>query len=267
MFLNARSYNWPECLSSNSVCVCPKTCFDVALYTADMLLCCRKADAMKFLASVFFLLSGLYSLSGQTFSPLPGPVLEKEVAFGQANECYIFFDNPSGDSLQLRWRLISESKPPEWIIDLCDYGLCYTGIPPSGTMNPVFDTIQPYLKLIVQPGDTPGAAWLWFNVFEKDNPDNSLDVYFSLHTPGTSTTASPQNGSFRAFPNPASEVLFFENNTSASERLMLVNASGNKYWEQILAPGERQSIDIHTFPTGVYFWVYSGQTRPILIQR
>lgn len=222
---------------------------------------------MKFLASVFFLLSGLYSLSGQTFSPLPGPLLEKEVAFGQANECYIFFDNPSGDSLQLRWRLISESKPSAWIIDLCDYGLCYTGIPPSGTMNPVFDSIQPYLKLIVQPGDTPGAAWLWFNVFEKGNPDNALDVYFSLHTPGTSATASPQTESFKVYPNPASEVLFVENNTERAEKMVIVNAFGRKIWEQTTAAGEQKLINLHSFPEGLCFLVHSGKSHPVLIQR
>ena len=94
--------------------------------------------------------------------------------------------------------------PDGWDIDLCDYGLCYVGIPAGGTMNPVSGSTQAYLKLIVQPDTIAGAGWLWFQVYEVGNNSNFVDVYFSLHTPGTSGTASPgQSAGLRIFPNPA----------------------------------------------------------------
>ncbi len=160
---------------------------------------------MKIPALSFLLLLWANTIFAQSFQPLPAPLLEKEVAFEQANECYIFFDNPSGDTLQLRWRRFDVSAPEDWVIDLCDYGLCYAGIPANGTMNPVYDTIQPYLKLIVQPGTTAGAAWLHFRVFEKDHESNYVDVFFSLHTPGTTSANEPEKLNFSVFPNPASD--------------------------------------------------------------
>ena len=222
---------------------------------------------MKFFALAFALLCWGNTLSGQTFFPVPGPVLEKELAYGQANECYIFFDNPSGDTLQLRWRIFSESKPAEWTIDLCDYGLCYTGIPPNGTMNPVYDTIQPYLKLIVQPDSTPGSAWLWFRVFEKDNPDNFMEVYFSLFTPGTTATREPEKLNFDVFPNPASDLLVVENKSSQTEWATLMNTTGIKIWERPVAPGEQNTIDVRPHPGGTYFLINARQIQQILIQR
>lgn len=226
-----------------------------------------KTAIMKIPAPAFFLLFWVNTVFGQTFFPVPDPVLEKEVAFEQANECYIFFDNPSGDTLQLRWRIFSESVPSEWTIDLCDYGLCYVGIPPNGTMSPVFDTIQPYLKLIVQPGTTPGSAWLWFRVFEKDNEDNFSDVYFSLFTPGVIGVEEPAVSKLEVFPNPAFDVLFIENNGTKHGWPTLINAAGQQLYKLAIPAGEQAMIDVSTWPDGVYYMMTGRQTQQILIQK
>lgn len=203
----------------------------------------------------------------QTFQPVPAPLLEKEVAFEQANECYIFFNNPSGDTLQLRWRIISISKPENWVIDLCDYGLCYAGIPPNGTMNPVYDTIQPYLKLIVQPDTSAGSAWLSFRVFEKDNESNYVDVYFSLFTSGFTSASEPEKLSFSIFPNPASDVLFIENKSIMGEVTEILNSSGKRMWVRAIMPGEQKMIEVNTWPDGMYYLVHKQQIQKILIQK
>ncbi len=222
---------------------------------------------MKFLAPLSALLLWGMTAFGQTFFPIPGPVLEKEVVFEQANECYIFFDNPSGDTLQLRWRIISESKPTEWTVDLCDYGLCYAGIPPNGTMNPVYDTIQPYLKLIVQPGATPGSAWYWFRVFEKDNEENYTDVYFSLYTPGTTGAEEPAVSKIEIFPNPAFDILFIENDGAKHGWPTLLNAAGQQIYKLAVPPGEQAMVDVSTWPAGMYYLMNGRKVQQILIQR
>lgn len=222
---------------------------------------------MKFPAAIVLSFC-LTTAVAQTFFSLPDAVLEKEVAFEQANECYIFFDNPSGDSLQLRWRIFSESVPQDWKIDLCDYGLCYVGIPSNGTMNPVYDTIQPYLKLIVQPGTTPGSAWLWFHVFEKDNEDNATDVYFSLFTPGTTGAGEPQKMPLQVFPNPASDVLFIENRDGEAHTARLLNAGGKQMWERPVAANEQIQVNVQAYPSGLYFLQKDNlQPQKILIQK
>jgi len=205
--------------------------------------------------------------SAQTFQPLPAPVLEQEVAFNQANECYIFFNNPSGDTLQLRWRSLETSLPDSWIVDLCDYGLCYSGIPQNGTMNPVFDTIQPYLKLIVQPGTNPGSAWIWFRVFEKDHDTNYVDVYFSLFTSGTTSTDEPQKLPLLVFPNPAFDYLFIENEGDTPQLARLLNSAGRFVWGQKIQPRGHAMIDVQAYTNGFYFLQYDQHVQKILIQK
>lgn len=222
---------------------------------------------MKIAAFILTLFLWGNTAFAQTFFPSPGPVLEKEVAFGQANECYIFFDNPSGDTLQLRWRIFTESVPPEWTVDLCDYGLCYAGIPPNGTMNPVYDTTQPYLKLIVQPGSTPGSAWLWFRVFEKDNENNYADVYFSLFTPGTTGVGEPAFSKIEVFPNPAFDVLFLENKGPKHGWPTLLNAAGQQLYKLAIPAGEQTMVDVSAWPGGVYYLMNGRQVQQIMIQK
>ena len=223
---------------------------------------------MKILLPVFFILVSVNSGFSQTFLPVPAPVLEREIVFEQANECSIFFNNPSGDTLQLRWRSLAVDMPPDWVADLCDYGLCYVGIPPNGTMNPVFDTIQPYLKLIVQPGTSPGSGWLWFRVFEKDHEDNYTDVFFSLFTPGTTGISAPENTAPEAFPNPAADLLFVENKGTREKKTRLLSITGRQMWEQTILPGGHFTIETGAFPDGLYFLETAGnKTQKILIQK
>jgi hypothetical protein len=224
---------------------------------------------MKIPAFLISFLCGISAqiLSAQTFLPVSGPVLEQEVAFEQANECFIYFDNPSGDTLQLRWRLIEQSVPSGWTVDLCDYGLCYAGIPANGTMNPVYDSIQPYLKLIVQPGTTPGASWIWFRVSEKDNQDNFVDVYFSLYTPGTTGTGEPAVADLDVFPNPASDLIFLENSGTKHGWPILLNASGQQLQKLAIPPGEQAMVDVSLWPSGIYYLINGKKTQQIIIQK
>jgi len=207
---------------------------------------------------------------GQTFQPLT-TTLVQEVAFNQANECYIYFDNPSGDTLRLKWRQLEISMPEGWDIDLCDYGTCYIGIPPNGNMNTVFDTIRPYLKLIVQPGAIPGAipgaAWCWFRVQEVDDSANFADVYFSLFTPGTTASQSPNQSPWRVYPNPAREQLIIDNPTFKTLPGRLFDATGHLVWQDTIDSHSQTHIPLTDRPAGMYFLQLENQSRRVVVEK
>ena len=214
---------------------------------------------MRWLTIIF--LFGANLAIGQTFYPVPAPLLEKTVAPEQATECYIFFENPSGDTLRLRWKRVEASFPPAWTIDLCDYGSCYVGIPASGLMNPVRDTIRPYLKLIVQPGTTPGAGWLWFRVWEDGHPDNKTDVYFSLHTPGVTAASDAETPDVKAYPNPFADQLILENPTQQGVPAQIYRSDGVLIWQEALLPNNSSTISTTTWPRGLYALQIAGKTH------
>ncbi|HOY05563.1 MAG TPA: T9SS type A sorting domain-containing protein [Saprospiraceae bacterium] len=221
---------------------------------------------MKITAFIAFLLAG-QALFAQTFSAWPSTVLNQELAFNEANECYIYFDHPAVDTLHLKWRQLVVMLPEGWTADLCDYGLCYTGIPVNGVMNPAYDTIRPYLKLIVQPNTTAGSAWLWFRAIEIGHDANFLDVYFNLYTPGTVGVKDADKGIVRVFPNPASNTLFLENTATVELPCMLSDMSGKPIWQGALASKATQTIDLTPYSAGLYFLRSAGKTEKIFIQK
>lgn len=206
--------------------------------------------------------------TAQTFAPVEGQILRQEVHFGLANECFIHFKNNSGDSLRLKWRRLEVSKPDGWKIDLCDYGTCYVGIPTSGLMNTLHDTAEAYLKLIVLPGQTSGAAWLWFRVFENGHDDNFQDVFFDLHTPGTTSADNPvQTDGLQAFPNPVGEVLHLKNNLPESQFVRLFDSLGRLVFEKNIPSGSLETVPTGELPAGNYWLQTAGRARQIIIEK
>jgi len=220
---------------------------------------------MRALLSLFLWVCWANILFSQTFIATPGPLLQKEIQFNQANECYIYFNNPSGDSLHLRWRLLDSNLPEEWSADFCDYGTCYNGMPPNGLMNVVYDSIQPYLKLIVQPGNTAGATWIWYRVYENGNQDNFVDVFFSLHTPGTLSTNMPDETTLKAFPNPVSNHLFLENQQTRPVQSSLRNVAGQLMWQGVIPAFGTQQLEVAFWPAGMYFLQHGKDVQKIMV--
>lgn len=205
-------------------------------------------------------------LCGQSFMATPEPVLTQTLEFNLANECYIYFTNPSGDTLHLRWRLVESNLPDNWVADLCDYGTCYNGIPSNGLMNPVYDTIQPYLKLIVQPGENAGACWIWFRAYENGNQANYADVFFNLHTPGTLATQEPATPTVHIYPNPVSNNLKLENPGGAISGAQIIHLSGTISWTGDIPEKTTLDIPVNHWPPGSYLLKTPKQTKQILIQ-
>ena len=223
----------------------------------------------KFSALVGYCLICL-GLSGQIhaqtpFFPDPSPLKSAEVRANLANEVYLYFSNPGGDSLRLRWRLGEASLPQGWAAGLCDYGYCYFGVPNSGTMSWVYDTIQPYLKLVVIPNIVPGSAWYWFRVFEVGQDENYQDVYFSLYTEGTSGTGDPEDPGFEVFPNPASEYLNIRSTDNSPLPARIFNTQGVLMQEMTLQPLAQHIVFCQNWPIGVYYLQTATFTHKIII--
>lgn len=221
---------------------------------------------MRFLGLFIFGVCFAYSAFSQTFFPDPANLLSAEVTPGQANEVYIHFNNPSGDTLWLKWRRLEMNMPEGWNIDLCDYGHCYGGVPSSSTMNFIHGNIQAYLKLIVQPDTVAGSAWLWFKVFELNNESNFQDVYFSLYTPGYTRTNEPAAPALRLYPNPVRDILFLENTQPAERSLRLFNAQGKLVLEQTLPPLGRVEWPVQDLPSGLYYG-FDGTNKPYIFSK
>lgn len=99
---------------------------------------------------------------------------------------YVYHD--SADSLDITWRVIENSCPEVWDIQMCDWQNCYDGFPNTAEMNPVPPGGSGYLKLLVNPYTTAGTGIIHFWVYPTGAIENREDVYFYLNTTATNLT-------------------------------------------------------------------------------
>lgn len=223
---------------------------------------------LKSLFTLFVLAGVAIQLPAQTFFPLPGVVLEQEVLPNLANECYIHFeDNVNTDSLHLKWRLADATIPQGWDISLCDYGTCYSNIPPGKTMLPAYDTIQPYLKLVVLPNAVAGSAWIWFRVSRVGDDTDFQDVYFEVHTPGFVSSSTPflEQG-IKIWPNPVSNILYVQQNLDTrlnTYPTTICASTGQIMWTGKL--NELSEINTRNWSSGIYILKSTFFTKTFIV--
>jgi len=220
---------------------------------------------MKIFRIVFLVLTAVGTVMAQNFEPVGSPLLEQEVLPELANECYIYFDDFTEDTLQLRWQLEEVSFPEGWDIDLCDYGVCYTGIPEAKTMLPAPGLEQPFLKLIVQPGLIAGSGWLWFRVSLAGQSTVFRDVYFSLYTPGVTAVREPETQySLTVFPNPAVHYFFAQKQDEVQVPARLCDIMGKVVWAGDLS-GTQTRIELPGLKPGIYFFETTQIRKTVII--
>lgn len=211
-----------------------------------------------YLLSLFFLVS---PAGAQTFEADP-PVLEQEVYFELANEAIINFNNLGSDTLQLRWKLLSADFPTEWNVALCDYGLCYEGIPLSGLMNPAPSPEKPFLKLVILPDQHPGVGTATFRVYNHQNQSEFVDVTFHANTPGASGdhAFTLDKASLTAFPNPAFGQIHLRHHSHQTMPFEIFDASGTSRLQGVIPAQQTYSVDLNGWPAGPYYIRTAAQT-------
>lgn len=209
------------------------------------------------LQRVILLSAGLLLISigliAQSIVPVPSAAVVENVEFNLANEVYIYFENPGPDSMRLRWKRLEYNKPESWTVDLCDYGYCYIGVPTTGTMNPIADPEMPYLKLIVQPGQTAGSAIYKFRVYLLPEESTYVDVTFTLMS-DVSNFSSPEFHihPIKIYPNPVKYQLFIEWDQKSSDNITMYDFEGRSIPVAIERTGSGFLMDVQHLQTGPY---------------
>jgi hypothetical protein len=197
---------------------------------------------------------------------------EETVSAFEYSNHIIFMENLTGGELILGWEKISVDFPADWDADLCDYVGCYMGIPESGTMSPIYDTIQGFLKLTINPNNTPGTGTAVFRVFDNKHPDVTDTCTFIIHA--TELTSVVETGSkdiLNIYPNPANEYLIARHILPQSGILKIIDVQGRIWYKNPLEGKRDSKINLRNYPAGLYLVVLSSneeiiERKKILIQ-
>jgi hypothetical protein len=189
----------------------------------------------------------------QHFTIDPDTLLEGTAGIDVYTEYYIYMHPAVDDTLNLSWRLVGNTFPEDWVVSLCDYGECYTGVPNTGDMIPLPPDESAYLKVILNPYGTEGTGRLSFWVYETDTPDEYVTVHFDISTEGATTVFSPMGESISVFPNPATQYLIIDQGDSpVFQEAELVDLLGRPLLSRKLKNEAAVQFDLSSIATGTY---------------
>jgi hypothetical protein len=70
---------------------------------------------------------------------------------------------------------------------------------------------------------------------------------------GIKTEKATFGKSLNIYPNPTANKVYFKNTGSTKKQLAIINSLGQQIKTMILAPGEIETWDVNTLPSGLYF--------------
>ncbi|CAN5618435.1 hypothetical protein BH11BAC1_BH11BAC1_20120 [soil metagenome] len=116
----------------------------------------------------------------QTYSISPNDTIQLTGALEDLQTLSISQINTSADTLNLMWRKVSESVPPNWDAYVCDNSICYTTLEDSGSMNPVLPSDYGFVLLHITPHVDYGTALIRYSVWDINNPGSIDTLTFRL---------------------------------------------------------------------------------------
>ena len=216
---------------------------------------------MKVLFLTTFFISSMFGAMGQSFIFNPTDSYEATVDLNTYTNNKVFMTNQTGQELILAWKLLSKDIPADWEASLCDFGGCYAGIPDSGKMSAISDTIQGYLRLTINPFEQIGTGTAVFKVYDNKHPLDADTLSFTIHAMDlTSITENGKAIAINVYPNPAYEVVNYSYKKDLqNQEVFLINQSGKIVLRQMAR--QSGSIDVSQLPQGLYYIRMSGNAN------
>jgi len=175
---------------------------------------------MKKLYLIALLNITFFQGKSQTYSISPDDTLNVTAPANQLSIFDIYQNNISGDTLYLAWNLISMNIQAGWDYSLCDYASCYTGLPSSGTMDPVVSTSMGFLGLNINPYAIQGTATVRIYVYDVSAP-SSGDTLTWIVSSEPAAIGELTEKDVLVYPNPADDFLYFSSNTMIANYYIL----------------------------------------------
>ncbi|MCB0704714.1 MAG: T9SS type A sorting domain-containing protein [Saprospiraceae bacterium] len=199
-------------------------------------------------------------------------IVDESLVLDEYNLYQIDFVNETDDTLFLSWRMIENTVPDDWFLQLCDNSDCYGTVPAYENMNPFGPGQSAFIKLDVHPEMINGTGMIRILIYKTggDILDNDgIEFHFTAGNP--TATIAPGLSDFSVYPNPADESLFVDNQTQQDLMYSLCDGRGFGRIQGALSAGTNQQLDVSDLVSGMYYlMLHTGETtevRKIFINR
>ncbi|MEZ4721096.1 MAG: T9SS type A sorting domain-containing protein [Flavobacteriales bacterium] len=171
--------------------------------------------------------------------------------------------NDTIDSLELRWRIMSEMNVEDWECTVADY-VMYTDEIRARNLTLTESPFQSIIFLhAFNNYGFDSAQVCFFDPLDSVNTIQCLWVY--LNVPDTTDTSTSASGivatgaeNLHITPNPAKDFLRIDNLDSQFTVIELIDQQGRVVLSTVVEESPRIELDLHDLETGVY--LVSGRT-------
>jgi len=205
--------------------------------------------------TIFTLLATLiiFNVQAQNFHFEPTDTLEKTIAVDDVSDLNInIIRHDNIDTLRLHYELMTNTLPEKWYQGYCDNHGCWGSLPESGEMSAMYDDLNSFIKLSINPNEVEGSGTVQYYVYQVDDYDNGLLMTFNIDTPGFVGIDDIAGVDFKFFPNPIENQLFIESNEQIS-KISIYNLMGKVIFQKEHHIFARNTIDASQWQSGIYF--------------
>ena len=198
------------------------------------------------------LLSFFSLLQAQNFTFEPASSIAKTISISDISDINInIIRAETVDTLWLEYELISNSLPEEWYAGYCDNHGCWGSLPENGYMSPMYEDLNSYIKLSINPEGLDGSGIVEYYIYEIGHYEEGMLMTFIVDTPGFVGVNGIQENHTSFHPNPFSNQLTINSNQNIIE-VNVFDIMG-RLLEKIDAEYQTQlQINSSHWPRGIY---------------
>lgn len=165
------------------------------------------------------LLLSIFSLiQAQSFTFEPASSIAKTISTSEISDINIdIMRAETVDTLWLEYELISNSLPEEWYAGYCDNHGCWGSLPEDGYMSPMYEDLNSYIRLSINPEGLEGSGIVEYYIYEIDHYEEGMLMTFIVDTPGFVGFNNIPESKTSFQPNPFSNQLTINSNNDIIE--------------------------------------------------
>lgn len=173
-------------------------------------------------------------------------------ADGSANDfelvAYVKIKNITNKPDTIIWTRTENAIPSNWTSAVCDIMQCF-GETVSSSEFILDSAREEDMSFHFYPASNNGIGKMVVRFERKSDPSYYVDIVTTAQAYGLGLK-SLTAGTFKVFPNPASDFIILGNEQISEGRFEIYNLLGEMVMQNIFA--EKQKIDISTLTKGIY---------------
>lgn len=163
---------------------------------------------MKRIFTILLLMIGILQLSGQNFFIKPTNELSKVISLSEASNLRLNITrNTVVDTVWLEYELLTNTIPDAWYRSYCDNHGCWSSLPESGYMSPLFEEFTSYIEISIETYNIIGSGTIEYYIYEVGDYENGQTMTFNIETEGFVGIKEQWIENLSIAPNPFSNFL------------------------------------------------------------